>query len=155
MSENDTTVIRSASARAGGNRSRRGFTLIELLVVLVILGLLASIVAPNVMSRIAGAKSKTARLQVEEVGSALDLYSLELGSYPTTEQGLKALVERPQGVDRWNGPYLKKPAVPLDPWGHEFHYRSPGEHGPYDLYSQGADNQQGGAGEDADITSWQ
>ena len=114
----------------------------------------ASVLAPNVMSKLGGAKTKTARLQIEDLGSALDLYALELGTYPTTEQGLKALILAPPGVEKWNGLYLKKQVVPLDPWGHEYHYRSPGEHGSYDLYSLGADNAEGGEGENADIYGW-
>lgn len=132
----------------------RGFTLIELLVVLVILGLLASVVAPNVMSRLSGAKTKTAQLQVQDMGAALDLYALEVGTYPRTEDGLQALVAQPGGVERWNGPYLKKSTIPKDPWGHDYEYRSPGTHGAYDLYSLGADGAEGGESEDADITSW-
>lgn len=133
----------------------RGFTLIELLVVLLILGLLASIVAPNVMSRLAGAKSKTARVQIEELGAALDLYYLEAGRYPTSDEGLKALVEKPVDTTAWNGPYLKKSNIPNDPWGNVYHYESPGSHGPYDLFSLGADNAEGGEGENADIQSWE
>ncbi len=132
----------------------RGFTLIELLVVLVILGLLASVVAPNVMSRLGGAKTKTAQLQVQDMGAALDLYALEVGTYPHTEDGLQALVVQPGGVERWNGPYLKKSTIPKDPWGHDYEYRSPGTHGAYDLYSLGADGAEGGENEDADVTSW-
>ncbi|MGQ0658442.1 MAG: type II secretion system major pseudopilin GspG [Chromatiales bacterium] len=135
-------------------RRAGGFTLIELLVVLVILGLLASVVAPNVMSRLGGAKTKTAQLQIHDMGAALDLYALEVGGYPTTEQGLGALVEQPGGVEKWNGPYLKKTTIPKDPWGHDYEYRSPGAHGAYDLYSLGADGSEGGDGENADIASW-
>jgi general secretion pathway protein G len=133
---------------------RAGFTLIELLVVLVILGLLASIVAPNVMSRLGGAKVKTARVQIEDLGAALDLYMLETGALPGTDDGLAALVQKPSNAERWNGPYLKKANVPKDPWGNEYHYQSPGEHGPYDLYSLGADNAPGGEDDNADIGSW-
>jgi general secretion pathway protein G len=132
-----------------------GFTLIELLVVLVILGLLASLVGPRVMKYVGGAKSDTARLQIEELGAALDLYSLETGRYPYTAEGLQALVAAPPNAPKWNGPYLKKPHLPKDPWGHDYQYRSPGEHGPYDLLSLGADNVEGGEGENQDIVSWQ
>jgi general secretion pathway protein G len=131
-----------------------GFTLIELLVVLVILGLLASVVAPNVMSRLGGARTKTARVQIEDFGAALDLYQLETGTLPGTEDGLGALVRKPAHAERWNGPYLKKSVIPKDPWGNDYHYQAPGEHGPYDLYSLGADNAPGGEGENADVTSW-
>lgn len=131
-----------------------GFTLIELLVVLVILGLLAGLVGPQVLRYLGGAKSDTARLQIEELGAGLDLYHLETGRYPTTEEGLGALVEQPAGISNWNGPYLKKKTVPGDPWGNEYHYRSPGENGMYDLYSLGQDNMEAGEGDAADIVSW-
>lgn len=136
------------------SRHGAGFTLIELLVVLVILGLLAGLVGPQVLRYLGGAKTDTAQLQVEELGAGLDLYHLEVGNYPTTEQGLEALVAEPPGVDGWNGPYLKKPRIPLDPWGNPYQYRSPGEHGPYDLWSHGQDGQGGGEGEAGDVVSW-
>ena len=133
---------------------QRGFTLIELLVVLVILGLLAGLVGPQVLRYTGSAKSDTARLQIEELGAGLDLYHLEVGRYPTTEEGIKALVEKPAGVSVWNGPYLKKKRIPRDPWNNEYHYISPGEQGVYDLYSLGSDNMEGGEDNDADIVSW-
>ena len=132
----------------------RGFTLIELLVVLVILGLLAGLVGPQVLRYTGSAKSDTARLQIEELGSGLDLFHLEVGRYPTTQEGLQALVEQPTGVNPWNGPYLKKKRVPVDPWGNDYHYQYPGENGVYDLYSLGSDNMEGGEGNDADVVSW-
>jgi general secretion pathway protein G len=131
-----------------------GFTLIELLVVLVILGLLAGLVGPQILRYLGGARSDTAVLQIEELGAGLDLYHLDVGRYPTTEEGLVALVEQPTGNDRWNGPYLKKNTVPEDPWGNDYHYRSPGEHSQYDLYSLGSDNLEGGEGENRDVVSW-
>lgn len=131
-----------------------GFTLIELLVVLVILGLLAGLVGPQVLRYAGSAKSDTARLQIEELGAGLDLYHLEVGRYPTSNEGLKALVEKPAGVSVWNGPYLKKKRIPSDPWNNEYHYISPGEQGVYDLYSLGSDNMEGGEDNDADIVSW-
>ena len=131
-----------------------GFTLIELLVVLVILGLLAGLVGPQVLRYLGGAKSDTAKLQIEELGAGLDLYHLETGNYPTTEEGLDALVEQPVGASNWNGPYLKKKTIPKDPWGNDYHYRSPGENGMYDLYSLGQDNMEGGEGDAADVVSW-
>lgn len=134
---------------------RRGFTLIELLVVLLILGLIAGILGPRVVGYLGGAKSDAAKLQVEEIGASLDLYKLEVGRYPTTQQGLQALVEAPAGVTGWRGPYLKKKVVPNDPWGNPYQYASPGKNGPYDLYSYGADNREGGEDEDKDIVSWQ
>ena len=134
--------------------NQAGFTLIELLVVLVILGLLASIAGPKVMNYLGGAKSDSAKLQVEEFGASLDLFKLETGRYPTSQEGLQALVQAPSGLTGWNGPYLKKKAVPKDPWGNEYRYVSPGQHGPYDLSSLGADNRDGGDGENKDLTSW-
>lgn len=139
------------------NRTGRqyGFTLIELLVVLVILGLLMSVVGPRVMKYVGGAKSDTARMQIQELSAALDMYHLEVGRYPANDVGLDALVTRPAGVARWNGPYLRKSSVPKDPWGNDYIYRFPGQHGAFDLYSYGADGQVGGEGEDADIVSWE
>jgi len=136
------------------NRRPAGFTLIELLVVLVILGLLAGLVGPRVLKYLGGAKSDTARLQIEELGAGLDLFHLEVGRYPTTDEGLRALAEAPSGTRGWNGPYLKKKDVPRDPWGNPYNYRFPGENGDYDLYSLGRDNADGGDGEDGDIVSW-
>jgi len=141
---------RSARAR----RRVAGFTLIELLVVLVILGLLAGLVGPQVLRYLGSAKSDTAALQIEELGGGLDLYHLEVGRYPTTEEGLAALVQEPAGARNWNGPYLKKKRVPQDPWGNDYRYRSPGENGPYDLFSLGADGTEGGDGENRDVVSW-
>lgn len=133
---------------------RSGFTLIELLVVLMILGLLAGLVGPRVLNQLGGAKSDTAVLQIGEFSSGLDLFYLEVGRYPTTEEGLIALVEEPPGVQNWNGPYLKKTEIPSDPWGVDYHYRQPGEHGEYDLFSLGRDNTDGGDGENEDVVSW-
>ena len=143
--------------RTSANRTRRmkGFTLIELLVVLVILGLLAGLVGPQVMKYVGSSKSKTARLQIEDLGASLDMYRLEVGRYPSTEEGLESLVTQPQGVQYWNGPYLKKSIVPKDPWGNAYQFKSPGEHGPYDIYSLGADSALGGEGENQDILGWE
>ena len=135
-------------------KPQHGFTLIELLVVLVILGMLASLAGPKVISYLGGAKSDSAKLQVEEFGASLDLFKLETGRYPTGQEGLQALVQAPPGLAGWNGPYLKKKVVPKDPWGNEYHYVSPGQHGLYDLSSLGADNREGGEGENKDLTSW-
>lgn len=135
-------------------RRSRGFTLVELLVVLLILGLLAGLVGPRVLKYLGGAKSDTTQLQIEEFGAGLDLYHLEVGRYPTSDEGLIALSEEPTAVRNWNGPYLKKKDIPPDPWGNQYHYRSPGENGDYDLYSLGRDNSDGGEGEDEDIVSW-
>ncbi len=136
------------------DRGRRGFTLIELLIVMVIIGLLASLVAPTLFKKVGGAKRKTARAQIELLGTALDSYRLDNDTYPTTAQGLKALRVKPDGVKNWEGPYLPK-NVPNDPWGNPYVYRCPGEHGEYDLSSYGADGQPGGEGDKADINSWE
>ncbi len=130
-----------------------GFTLLELLVVLAVLALLAGLVAPRVMSYLGGARQDTARLQIERLATVLDFYRLDVGSYPTTEQGLRALVEAPPGVEGWRGPYLEEKEVPTDPWGRPFVYRAPGTEGPYDLVSLGADGRPGGEGEDADVSN--
>ncbi len=135
-------------------KSPHGFTLIELLVVLMILGLLAGVAGPRVLKYLGSAKTDTATLQIEELGAGLDLFHLEVGRYPTTEEGLQALSEQPTGLRGWNGPYLKKKQIPDDPWGNEYRYRFPGENGSYDLYSLGRDNSEGGDGEDADVVSW-
>ena len=132
---------------------RNGFTLLELLVVMVIIGLLASYVGPRYFAQIGKSEVKTARLQVESLSKALDQYRLDVGHYPSTEQGLKALNEQPTNETRWSGPYLKK-AVPPDPWGNPYIYRQPGEHGEYDLLSYGKDGAPGGTGESEDITNW-
>jgi general secretion pathway protein G len=131
----------------------RGFTLLELLVVLVIIGLLAGYVAPRYFSQVGKSEVKAAQAQISALEKALDHYRLDVGRYPSTEQGLKALVERPQGEAKWQGPYLQK-AIPLDPWGRAYQYKSPGEHGDFDLWSFGKDGQPGGSGEGADVTNW-
>ena len=141
--------------RKNGRRNMAGFTLIELLVVLVILGLLAGLVGPRVIKHLGESKTKTAMLQIQELSSALDLYRLEVGTYPTTDQGLEALVEKPVGVAQWNGPYLRKKTVRLDPWGQPYKYRSPGEHDAFDIYTYGADNAEGGEGEARDVLGWE
>jgi general secretion pathway protein G len=131
---------------------RRGFTLVELLVVMVIIGLLAALVAPRLFPKLGKGKQAAAKAQIELLGQALDQYRLDAGSYPTTQEGLKALMTNP-GVEKWEGPYLKK-NLPLDPWGKEYLYQSPGTHGEYDLYSYGRDGKPGGEGEDGDIGNW-
>ncbi|MCP5152298.1 MAG: type II secretion system major pseudopilin GspG [Ectothiorhodospiraceae bacterium] len=133
-------------------RPNLGFTLLELLVVLAILSLIAAVAAPQAMKWLGGAKSDAARVQIENLSAVIDLYKLEVGTYPPS---LEALVEKPAGADRWNGPYLKKESVPKDPWGRDYVYRLPGEHGPYDLLSLGDDGSEGGDGENRDIVSWQ
>ena len=127
-----------------------GFTLLELLVVVVIIGLLASYVAPKYFSQVGKSEVQVAKAQIDAFDKALDQYRLDTRRYPTTEQGLKALVERPASEQQWGGPYLKK-AVPLDPWGRAYVYRTPGTKSEYDLVSYGKDGQPGGSGENADI----
>ena len=133
-----------------GNQA--GFTLIELLVVVIVLGLLVGLVGPRLFGRVGQTKQATAKAQIELLGAGLDQYRLDVGAYPNTSQGLDAMQRNP-GVQNWNGPYLKK-AVPKDPWGNPYKYRSPGQHGEYDLWSEGADGAPGGDGENADIVSW-
>jgi general secretion pathway protein G len=131
-----------------------GFTLIELLVVLAILGLLIGLVAPQVMKYLGRARSDAARVQIQNIAGALDLFRLDMRRYPNQQEGLQALVEMPSGSGGWNGPYLQQKRVPLDPWNHPYVYRIPGEHGEYDLYTLGADNAPGGTGENQDVTNW-
>ena len=131
-----------------------GFTLVELLVVLAILGLLAGLVGPQVMKFLGSSKTKTAKLQIEDLVATMDMYRLETGRYPTNDEGLEALVKKPGNAANWNGPYLKKGDVPKDPWGFEYQYRFPGQHGGVDIWTLGADNREGGEGENADVSSW-
>ena len=135
-------------------RRQRGFTLVELLVGLVILGLLAAIAAPQVAKYMSGARADTAAINVDRLAGILDLYMLDVGRYPSTEEGLIALLEKPQGSERWNGPYAKPSTTLDDPWGNAYQYRSPGEHGEYDLFSFGSDGQEGGEGNAQDLTNW-
>ena len=135
-------------------RRERGLTLIELLVVLLILSLIAAFAVPRVMKYLGGARSDAAAIQVERLGGILDLYRLDMGRYPGTDDGLRALVEAPFEAGRWNGPYLKKENSLIDPWGEPYEYRFPGDHGDYDLFTLGADGREGGDGEDTDVTSW-
>ena len=132
----------------------RGFTLVELLVVLVILGLIMSFAAPQVFKFLGGAKTDSAGIQVERLSTALDLYRLEVGRYPTSSDGVEALLEAPPDAPAWNGPYVKKADALIDPWGRPYQYLSPGEHGDYDLFSLGRDGADRGDGEDEAVTSW-
>ncbi len=136
-------------------RAQGGFSLIEIMVVMVIIGLLMALVGPNLIGRSEKAKTQSAAIQIERLGTVLDTFRLDVGRYPSTQEGLAILVNRPVGVDRWDGPYLNKGDVPLDPWGKAYFYRSPGEGGrPYDLYSLGSDGAPGGNGDARDVTSW-
>lgn len=134
-------------------RSEKGFTLIELLIVMIILGLLAALVAPKMFQKVGKSKQQAAKAQISMIGTALDAYRLDMGAYPSGQEGLEALRKNP-GRDTWDGPYLPKD-IPPDPWGRAYVYRCcPGDHGDYDLYSTGADGQEGGDGENSDVTSW-
>lgn len=136
------------------NSRQRGFTLLEILVVVVIIGLLAGIVAPRLFKSVTKSEVTTAKAQIESLGKALDQYRLDIGHYPSTQQGLAALTHKPAEESRWDGPYLKKDA-PLDPWGNPYVYRYPSEHGAdFDLSSWGADRAPGGTGDGADIVNW-
>lgn len=143
----------SRSTLRQSRKTTHGFTLLELLVVIVIIGMLAGLVAPRYFDQLAKSNTKIARAQIDSLEKALDQYRLDVGTYPTTEMGLTSLNARPQNLEKWAGPYLKK-GVPPDPWGASYSYKSPGEHGEYDLLSLGSDGQPGGTGEAADITSW-
>ncbi len=131
-----------------------GFTLIEILVVITIIGLIMALVGPRVLNYLSESKVKAAKIQIESFQSALDLFYLDTGRYPSTSEGLAALVQTTGAIQSWNGPYLKGGNIPADPWGHSYVYRAPGEHGPFDIVSLGSDGQQGGGGNAADITSW-
>ncbi|MEA3347928.1 MAG: type II secretion system major pseudopilin GspG [Pseudomonadota bacterium] len=146
--------MRERTAKHRRDLQRRGFTLIELLIVMVIIGLLASLVAPTMFKKVSGAKRKTARAQIELLGTALDSYRLDNDMYPSTEQGMEALRVKPEGVNHWDGPYMPKD-IPKDPWGNEYAYKCPGDHGDYDLTSYGVDGQSGGEDDKADINSWE
>jgi general secretion pathway protein G len=133
-------------------RGEAGFTLVEMLVVITIIGLIMALVGPRVLNYLSESKTKAAKIQIESFSSALDLYYLDLGRYPTTSEGLGALTQG-NNAPGWNGPYLRGGVVPNDPWGHGYVYRSPGQHAPYEIVSLGSDGQEGGSGAAADIAS--
>jgi general secretion pathway protein G len=159
MVKNTTTQTGSRLSRQGTGVTRHryravhGFTLMELLIVLVIIGLLAALVGPTLYQRIKPAKQSAARAQIENFATALDNFYIDSGRYPTTQEGLKVLRTKPEGLEKWNGPYLKK-EIPADPWGNPYIYRAPGRSGGYEIISYGADGREGGEGEDQDINSW-
>jgi general secretion pathway protein G len=135
--------------------NERGMTLIEILVVLVLLAVIMSVVAGNYLGRGEKAKADAAKIEIGQIGQTLDLYKLEVGRYPTTQEGMQALVSAPTGVNNWNGPYWKKQTVPKDPWGNEYKYASPAANAPYEIISLGADGREGGEGPNKDISSSQ
>jgi general secretion pathway protein G len=130
----------------------QGFTLVEMLVVIAIIGLIMGLIGPRVLNYLSESKVKAARIQMQSFASALDLFNLDAGRYPSTSEGLDALVHRTPGAAAWNGPYLKGGNVPMDPWNHPYIYRAPGEHGAFNIISLGADGQEGGSGVAADIS---
>lgn len=149
-------LIRSSSKQvAGGGDPELGMTLLELLVVLAILALVIGIAAPRVIGYLGKAKSDTASLQMQQLLTALNLYRLEVGSFPTEQQGLQALIAQPADAEKWGGPYIDRDDGIKDPWGEPFIYRQPGEHGEVDLMTYGSDKQPGGKGESRDIGSWE
>ena len=148
-----TKSVAFRSTRTSSRIARLGFTLLELLVVVAIIGLLVGYVGPRYFSQVGKSEVGAAKAQIDALEKALDQYRLDIGAYPATEQGLAALNTKPQNVETWAGPYLKK-AVPPDPWGNRYLYKSPGGHADYDLFSLGSDAQPGGSGEAADVNSW-
>jgi general secretion pathway protein G len=144
--------LRSRSARAF-RAGDAGFTLVELLVVLTIISLILGLIGPRVLNYLGESRVKTAKLQIESFGSALDLFYLDAGRYPTTSEGLEALVQRPTSIQAWNGPYLKGGRVPVDPWGNPYQYRSPVDRAPYEIMSFGSDGREGGTGTAADVSN--
>jgi general secretion pathway protein G len=148
------TVARRSVRELPARRSERGFTLVEMLVVITIISIVMSLVGPRVLNYLADSKVKAAKIQIESFESALDFYRLDAGQFPSTSEGLHALIERPGNSVPWGGPYLRGDSVPNDPWGRPYIYRSPGQHGAYDIMSYGVGGEEGGADAQANITSW-
>jgi general secretion pathway protein G len=146
-------IARGAAKRSRRRYAERGFTLVEILVVITIIGLIMALVGPRVLNYLTESKAKAAKIQIQSLASALDLYFLDIGQYPSSSEGLPALLQRPGSTAAWNGPYLKGNAVPSDPWGRPYLYRAPGRHGSFDIVSLGADGQEGGTGAGVDITN--
>ena len=144
---------RSLLGRSAGRSGESGFTLVEMLVVITIIGLIMALVGPRVLNYLSESKVKTARIQIESFSQALDLYYLDNGRYPTSSEGLSALVQRPGNAASWNGPYIKTGSVPSDPWGRPYVYRAPADHSPYEIASYGSAGQPGGTGAGAEIKS--
>jgi len=150
---NIVVTRRSLLGRSGGRGAESGFTLVEMLVVITIIGLIMALVGPRVLNYLSESKVKTARIQIESFTQALDLFYLDNGRYPTSSEGLSALVQRPGNASSWNGPYIKTATVPADPWGRPYTYRSPADHAPYEISSYGSTGQPGGSGAAAEIKS--
>jgi len=152
MLRRSAEVLSSRISQRKARHGEQGFTLVEMLVVIAIIGLIMGLIGPRVLNYLSESKVKAAKIQMQSFSSSLDLFNLAAGRYPSTSEGLTALVRRPPGVAAWNGPYLKGGNVPNDPWNNPYIYRAPGEHNPFDIVSLGSDGQEGGSGTAADIS---